>query len=109
MNKDKKCPGLYTRDERIGRILKYKNKIRKWRTSHPVNRIFKGRSSVAGKKPRIKGKFVTPEEYQKYVSTSSKKNVHVNSSNQNESSYLTEGVTEVSGYFPDTFIKEEGN
>lgn len=61
------APGTYTRDERTGKILKYKNKIRKWRHEHPVTRKFKGRSVVAGKKPRIKGKFVSIDEYMEYV------------------------------------------
>lgn len=39
----------------------------KWRINHPLNRNFSGRSQVAGSKPRIKGKFVTKEEYQKYM------------------------------------------
>mmetsp|Transcript_18169 Transcript_18169/g.15837 ORF Transcript_18169/g.15837 Transcript_18169/m.15837 type:complete len:158 (-) Transcript_18169:895-1368(-) len=41
---DKAAPGTHTRDDRLGRILKYKNKIKKWRNAHPVNRNFKGRS-----------------------------------------------------------------
>jgi hypothetical protein len=57
--------GTYTNAERIDKILKYKGKIRKHRSDHPVNRTFKGRSMVAGKKPRIKGKFVKMEEYLK--------------------------------------------
>ena len=60
-------PGTYTREERTGKILKYKNKIRKWRHEHPVTRKFKGRSVVAGKKPRIKGKFVSLDEYVEYI------------------------------------------
>jgi len=60
---DEELPGIYTKHERINKILKYKNKIRKWRNAHPVKRVFKGRSQVAGQKPRIKGKFVTIEEY----------------------------------------------
>lgn len=47
--------------------MKYKNKIKKWRNAHPVNRNFRGRSRVAVKKPRIKGKFVTHEEYSTYL------------------------------------------
>jgi len=60
---DEELPGIYSKHERINKILKYKNKIRKWRRQHPVKRVFKGRSQVAGQKPRIKGKFVTIEEY----------------------------------------------
>ena len=57
----------YTREERLAKILKYKNKIRKWRSSHPVHKKFTGRSSVATKKPRIKGKFVTSDKYLEYL------------------------------------------
>lgn len=64
---DEDIPGVYNKHERINKILKYKNKIRKWRTRHPVKRMFKGRSVVAGQKPRIKGKFVTIEEYQHHL------------------------------------------
>lgn len=60
-------PGTYDREERTTKILKYKNKIRKWRIAHPVNRKFKGRSAVAVKKLRVKGKFVTTEEYEEYI------------------------------------------
>lgn len=63
----KNTPGTYARDERMLRILKYKKKIMKWRIRHPLNRNFSGRSAVAGNKPRIKGKFVTREEYEKYM------------------------------------------
>jgi len=58
--------GVYSKEERRQKILKYKNKIAKWRSKHPVKRVFKGRSNVAGQKPRIKGKFVSIEEYTKY-------------------------------------------
>jgi hypothetical protein len=103
LNKHRKPPGIYTRDDRLSRIMKYKNKISKWRTQHPVNRAFKGRSSVAGKKPRIKGKFVSLEEYSTYV-TSAKKN---NTFNGTESSYFTEAYNELSSLPHDTSIKEE--
>lgn len=69
INPDLEPPGTLNREERTGKILKYKNKIRKYRNEHPVNRNFKGRSVVAGKKPRIKGKFVTIEEYVEYIKT----------------------------------------
>jgi len=69
---DEELPGVYNKYERINKILKYKNKIRKWRRQHPVKRVFKGRSLVAGQKPRIKGKFVTLEEYSQYIHTSCK-------------------------------------
>ena len=58
--------GVYSKEERRQKILKYKNKIAKWRSKHPVKRVFNGRSNVAGTKPRIKGKFVSIEEYTKY-------------------------------------------
>jgi len=64
--------GVYSKEERRQKILKYKNKIAKWRNSHPVKRAFSGRSNVAGKKPRIKGKFVSIEEYQKYAESQAK-------------------------------------
>lgn len=98
MHKAEKVPGVYTRDERLQRILRFKNKIRKWRTAHPVNRNFKGRSAVAGKKPRIKGKFVTPEEYQDYLNSQ-----RPNHKSANESSYVTEN----SECHDDSALKEE--
>ncbi len=64
--------GVYSKEERRQKILKYKNKIAKWRNSHPVKRAFSGRSNVAGKKPRIKGKFVSTEEYEKYTESQAK-------------------------------------
>lgn len=63
----KSVPGVYTKEERASKILQYKKKIQKWRAAHPVNRAFTGRSAVAGSKPRIKGKFVSNEEYQMYL------------------------------------------
>lgn len=60
-------PGIYSKEVRALKILKYKKKIIKWRVSHPVNRAFSGRSVVAGAKPRIRGKFVSHEEYAKYM------------------------------------------
>eukprot|EP01017_Pseudomicrothorax_dubius_P035063 TRINITY_DN4867_c0_g2_i5.p1 TRINITY_DN4867_c0_g2~~TRINITY_DN4867_c0_g2_i5.p1 ORF type:complete len:272 (-),score=45.19 TRINITY_DN4867_c0_g2_i5:107-862(-) len=50
--------GIYTCQERSIRIAKYKNKIKKFREAHPVNRTFTGRSQIAVQKPRIKGRFV---------------------------------------------------
>ena len=70
---DEELPGVYDKYERINKILKYKNKIRKWRREHPVKRVFKGRSVVAGQKPRIKGKFVTIEEYTHHLGKDCKK------------------------------------
>jgi hypothetical protein len=68
----KSIPGTYTLDERINKILQYKKKIVKWRIRHPPNRSFSGRSAVAGSKPRIKGKFVKKDEYQKYMDSQEK-------------------------------------
>lgn len=69
MNKknNETVPGIYTREERMEKILRYKKKIMKWRLAHPPNRNFLGRSFVAGSKPRIKGKFVSKEEFHKHV------------------------------------------
>lgn len=64
--------GIYPLDERIQKILHYKKKIIKWRAAHPPNRNFSGRSAVAGSKPRIKGKFVKKDEYQKYLEVQKK-------------------------------------
>jgi len=102
MNREKKPPGIYSRDDRLTRILKYKKKITKWRTAHPLNRNFKGRSTVAGKKPRIKGKFVSLEEYSSYLSNS-KRNINITG----ESSYFTDAYNEMSGMNNDVSIKEE--
>ena len=63
----KSVPGVYSKEERAERILRYKKKIVKWRVAHPVSRAFSGRSFVAGSKPRIKGKFVSSEEYKMYL------------------------------------------
>lgn len=65
-------PGVYPKEVRAIKILKYKKKIVKWRINHPVNRTFNGRSAVAGTKPRIKGKFVSSEKYQHYLETKKK-------------------------------------
>jgi len=66
--------GTYLLDERIRKILHYKKKIIKWRAAHPPNRSFTGRSAVAGSKPRIKGKFVKKDEYQKHLEIQKKTN-----------------------------------
>lgn len=67
--------GIYPLDERIQKILHYKKKIIKWRVAHPPNRNFSGRSAVAGSKPRIKGKFVKKDEYQKFLEVQKKVSV----------------------------------
>eukprot|EP01017_Pseudomicrothorax_dubius_P013535 TRINITY_DN16003_c0_g1_i1.p1 TRINITY_DN16003_c0_g1~~TRINITY_DN16003_c0_g1_i1.p1 ORF type:complete len:287 (+),score=33.97 TRINITY_DN16003_c0_g1_i1:96-956(+) len=58
----KKLVGAYSKEERMEKISRYKYKIQKWREQHPVNRTFKGRSRVAGTKPRVKGRFVKASE-----------------------------------------------
>jgi hypothetical protein len=50
--------GTYTKEEREEKIRKYKEKVKRYREAHPVNRAFKGRSKVADMKPRVKGRFV---------------------------------------------------
>jgi hypothetical protein len=50
--------GLYSPMERRNKILKYKNKQSKWRSNHPISRIFNGRKKVAEQKNRYKGRFV---------------------------------------------------
>lgn len=65
-------PGVYPKEVRAMKILKYKKKIIKWRVAHPVNRNFSGRSQVAGSKPRIKGKFVSNEKYKQFMEVSKK-------------------------------------
>ena len=68
----KKVPGIYSKEERLEKILQYKKKIMKWRMAHPLNRNFLGRSFVAGSKPRIRGKFVSREEYMKHMENARK-------------------------------------
>ena len=107
---DTEPPGTYTREERTNKILKYKNKIRKWRNEHPVNRNFKGRSAVAGKKPRIKGKFVTTEEYVKYVETTNQKGdyyEHDSQANDHFNENSTYVGSEKSAREHDLTLKEE--
>ena len=49
--------GMYTLAERQVKIRRYKEKIRKWRLLHPVNRTFEGRREIAFTKPRFNGRF----------------------------------------------------
>jgi hypothetical protein len=49
--------GMYTIPERQKRIKKYKAKLKKWRSNHPLSRRFDGRRQVAFKKCRLNGKF----------------------------------------------------
>ncbi len=57
------CPGIYSPEERIGKILKYKNKINKRRKEYPLENNYKGRSKSAFQKFRIRGKFATIESF----------------------------------------------
>jgi hypothetical protein len=50
--------GKYSPEERALKIKYFKDKKLKWRTSHPVSRVFAGRRRVAQQKFRVKGKFV---------------------------------------------------
>ena len=75
-------PGIYTIEERAQKIISYKKKIKKWREDHPVNRVFNGRSRIAVKKPRIKGKFVTDEEYATHFTEN--KEINFSSAKQEE-------------------------
>ena len=53
--------GVYTNEVRRRKIMKYKEKIRKYRLKVHVSRDFKGRSIIAKVKPRIHGKFAKCE------------------------------------------------
>jgi len=59
--------GLYSFDERQEKILRYKNKIKKWRENNPVVKRTNGKSVVANKKYRVKGRFVTEDIYMSYI------------------------------------------
>ena len=50
--------GVYVPETRRLKILKYKEKIKKYRQKVHVSRNFSGRSVVAKTKPRVNGKFV---------------------------------------------------
>jgi hypothetical protein len=50
--------GVYSSETRRFKIMKYKEKIKKYRQKVHVSRNFSGRSIVAKIKPRINGKFV---------------------------------------------------
>eukprot|EP00826_Nyctotherus_ovalis_P052342 TRINITY_DN6619_c0_g2_i3.p1 TRINITY_DN6619_c0_g2~~TRINITY_DN6619_c0_g2_i3.p1 ORF type:complete len:194 (+),score=43.46 TRINITY_DN6619_c0_g2_i3:218-799(+) len=49
--------GIYTKVERERKIRKYKKKLKKWRTLHPISRNFEGRRRVAFTKIRNNGRF----------------------------------------------------
>ena len=55
------------KETRAEKVKRYRNKRLKWKDLHSVNRNFSGRSMVATSKPRIKGRFVKQEEYEKYL------------------------------------------
>lgn len=55
---EKPTVGIYSPAVRKDKILRYKEKVRKYRQKIHVSRVFGGRSSVAKTKLRIKGKFV---------------------------------------------------
>ena len=50
--------GSYPREIRKAKIMKYKEKIRKYRQSVQISRVFSGRSVIAKIKPRVHGKFI---------------------------------------------------
>ena len=50
--------GSYPQEIRKAKIQKYKDKIKKYRQSVRVSRVFSGRSVIAKIKPRINGKFI---------------------------------------------------
>lgn len=49
--------GAYSKVERQHKIKKYKEKLKKWRKFHPINRNFEGRRRVAFEKIRHNGRF----------------------------------------------------
>ena len=53
--------GVYSKEVRMRKIMKYKEKIKQYRQRVHVSRDFKGRSSIAKVKPRMHGKFVKSE------------------------------------------------
>lgn len=55
--------GVYTPEIRKAKIMKYKEKIKKYRQKFHVSRSFTGRSVVAKIKPRVNGKFVKAESF----------------------------------------------
>eukprot|EP01017_Pseudomicrothorax_dubius_P007989 TRINITY_DN12585_c0_g3_i2.p1 TRINITY_DN12585_c0_g3~~TRINITY_DN12585_c0_g3_i2.p1 ORF type:complete len:414 (+),score=54.63 TRINITY_DN12585_c0_g3_i2:64-1305(+) len=60
--------GPLTKEERMLKIRKYKQKQKNWRCAHPVKRSFVGRSKVATEKPRVRGRFVKISELTKHIS-----------------------------------------
>ena len=54
---EEKRVGIYTKVERLHKIRKYKEKLKRWRTLHPLSRNFEGRRRVAFSKARNNGRF----------------------------------------------------
>ena len=50
--------GSYSKQYRLNKILKFKEKLYKRRANKPISKVFKGRSQVANQKLRVNGKFV---------------------------------------------------
>ena len=53
LNSGAECGGI----ERLLKIRRYKEKLKKWRAVHPINRSFAGRRRVAFTKSRVNGRF----------------------------------------------------
>ena len=56
-HKEEERIGLYSKIERLKKIKKYKEKVRKRRLDHPISRKFGGRSRIAFEKQRKNGRF----------------------------------------------------
>jgi hypothetical protein len=72
-NEEERRIGGYSLKQRIEKIQRYKNKLRKWRSTHPVGKKFNGRSKIAVSKPRVNGRFVKKEELLLKISEQSKR------------------------------------
>lgn len=53
----KKVIGKYTLEERRKKIMRYKDKLNRWRRMHPISRAFSGRRKIAFLKQRNNGRF----------------------------------------------------
>lgn len=60
-----KIIGMYTQKERACKIMKYKQKLRKWKSQN--KHAFNGRSRVAKKKLRYFGRFIKSEDFQSKI------------------------------------------
>ncbi|KRX06437.1 hypothetical protein PPERSA_05050 [Pseudocohnilembus persalinus] len=78
--------GSYSIEERAKKIKKYKDKLLRWKQAHPISRQFSGRSQVANKKPRIKGRFVKNDDEE---NESQEQQMQQNNSSHNLSSTTT--------------------